>query len=641
MKHLCKTFLTALLLFGTFEISVSQVVSIRDWPMPAGDRYGLVKPGFRIMPTLFLENFGTETHLVLKMDVKLSTPQSPTGGFSYRYMYDGEEFTDQDLGFAPFNNVGYGVATFNVVVQGPGVNVRTNYETALGREKIATVPKDARIGAYTTHIQELVSIYYVRDENLRNAVIARKAEIRKKQADEKRLADAKIEADKQKVKKQEEEKAALEKKTAAEAATRKQAQEKAAEQNQNQNTAEGKGTAGQSKEQDSFWSDKPQRKPPGSDNAVPDNAGHKNLPDFVRTTDGGYFHRGANGKFREVTAAEYQQAKNAAAAFRVERNQPEPAKPEITVDDIMTSVKKDQAANQAIFDNIDQKFTQQANAWRQNFYHAEAIRSGKQNLSGLSRLEGNYNSVAELEAEFNQKYSSIRYEVSNLEQARNAQLNNAVTHNFNGNSTEQAIGQGIQLIGNMVNSGKAAKEAKEAQAALKLDRERNLAAIAAAKKRALLELRTKLLTSFPNGGLPLTAHKVTQPEVYIFTYITDKVAFNNEQALVSVSNVYPVAQYSDGTYPFKTTVLNKVKGYAPGEVTIVGYYNSKEIAEQMRNSFVNLAAKSNLQVKSFVVKGTTGSGATDPVTPGDFWETGKKTVPAIPTTDKKSDFWNN
>ncbi|HEY1008890.1 MAG TPA: hypothetical protein VGE58_02200 [Daejeonella sp.] len=292
---------------------------------------------------------------------------------------------------------------------------------------------------------------------------------------------------------------------------------------------------------------------------------------------------------------------------------------------------------------VEQKIEQTMNAWRLNYYYAEAVRSGKANLAQASRLDGNYSSIKDLEADFNQKYSAITYEVNNLQQARNSKLNNAVDANFNGSSTEQAIGQGMKLLGGIINSAQASKEEKAAQAALAAERERQLAAIAAAKRQAMLDLRNKLMTTFPPGGTPITSHKVTKPEVFIFAYITDKAAFNNEQAAISVSNVFPVQKYSDGTYPYKTTILNKLKGYAPGEVTIVGYYADRSIAEQMRNSFVNLASKSNLTVKGFAVKNGSASTSTGTLAkPGDFWENGTKAAPAPEDkAGKKTDFWNN
>jgi hypothetical protein len=426
--------------------------------------------------------------------------------------------------------------------------------------------------------------------------------------------------------------------------------EKATSNNQqsSQNTAKGKTIPGNKSADDDFWSDKSSTKTTtngSAGNVVPEQASHKNLPDFVRTTDGGYFQRGADGKFRQVSADEYQQAKKQVANSKTQP-QKEPEQPKITPEEFGAQASKnfrDQVAqNNAIYENIDRKF----DMYKQNFYHAQAIQSGKENLAGLSRLEGNYSSVQELEAEFNQKYNSIRGEVNNLEQARNSQLNNAVTSTFNGNSTEQAIGQGMQVIGSMINNAQAAKERKEAQAALKLERDRQLAAMAASKTRARIELRTKLVQSFPDGGTPLSSHKVTLPEVYVFAYVNDKATFNNEQALVSLSNVFPVQQYSDGTYPYKTTILNKLKGFAPGEITLVGYYGDKARAEEMRNAFINLAAKSELAVRPFTVKTVPGSTSTGSKgSTGDFWETGKKatTKPndTLRAEKKKDTFWDN
>lgn len=51
--------------------------SVRDWPMPPGKDYGLVRPGFKVVPKFILEGFGNEKHIILNMDVTMSTPQNP------------------------------------------------------------------------------------------------------------------------------------------------------------------------------------------------------------------------------------------------------------------------------------------------------------------------------------------------------------------------------------------------------------------------------------------------------------------------------------------------------------------------------------------------------------------------------------
>ncbi|MDX5437603.1 MAG: hypothetical protein LPK03_10435, partial [Pontibacter sp.] len=307
-----------------------------------------------------------------------------------------------------------------------------------------------------------------------------------------------------------------------------------------------------------------------------------------------------------------------------------------TLEEIQASIRDNITQQQARQEAINQRIEQRAQVWAQNFYYAEAISSGKQNLAELSRLSGNYNSVAELEAEFNQKSASIQAEVNSLQQARNAQLSNAANGYFNEGATEKAVAQSMQQIGNIVNHHKAQKEAREAHLALQRERQQKLAAMEAARKRAIQDLRNKLVSSFPDGGTPISSHKVAAEQVYLFAYITDKNSFGNEHASVAISNVFPVQRYSDGTYPYKTTVVNKLQGFGAGNLTLVGYYTDRQKAEEMRTSFLNLAQKSNLRVQPITYTPAKTS-ASQSQTKGDFWENGQQTNP----TQKKDDFWNN
>ncbi|HEY1018222.1 MAG TPA: hypothetical protein VGE25_04455 [Sediminibacterium sp.] len=667
-----KRLLIALLLL--VQVARAQTfVSVRDWPMPAGYTSGLVTPGFRIVPKFFLENLGTKTYLILKMEITLASPRNPVAPYSYRYMRGGKIYTDRDLGFDPFYPIGLSAATFSVRVQGPGVNKQISYEWFLGRNQVAEVPKDTRVESYAAHIQGLTSVGYHGTDAMDRAITNFEAAIKKKEDDARRAEREKADADKKKIedeKKQiEKEKADADKKKTEDEKKRAEAQRNGpsnggntgggntnGSDNNGSNSAAAKlapfnsypngdpsikptATPNQNnngKSGQSFWSEKKQEK----GGPIPDQPIHKNLPDFVRTTDGGYFHRGEDGKFRQVTQQEYQDAKNAVAAKS--QKPVEQEKPTLTAEEVRSQVNKMFADAEAQNRAINQQIEQKVEMWKQNYYYAEAIRNGKENLAALSSLNGSYNSVQELEAAFYQQSSAIRSEVQNLEQARNAKLSNAVNGNFNGNSTERAIGQSMQLIGGIINSSKAAKEEREAREALRAERERQLAAIAAAKIKARIGMRNQLLRSFPNGGTPLTSHKVVLPEVYMFAYLTDMSAFDKEQSVVAVSNVFPVKQYSDGTFPYKTSVISKLKGYAPGEVMLVGYYGEKDKAEQMRKAFVNLAAQSELTVRTFAIKAPPGTTTVASGASGDFWETGgKKNATDEKKTDKKSDFWNN
>lgn len=582
--------------------------------MPQGDRNGLVNPGFKLVPRFEVVSYGETRKLILKIDVQMGTAQNPTGSFSYRYMKDGKIYTDQQLGKEVFYPIRARLADFEVLVQGEGKGYTVLYESMIGRKEIATVAKDTRTESYTAYIRELKNIYYTGTEQVELAIRNHEAAAKAKQDQAAQINKA------------------------ANTVT------KPAHQPGNSSTTTAASGSSQQKTKasassDDFWSEKPKNntQTSGADKVIPHQPHQDKYPDLVRTTDGGYYKRGSDGKFREVSEQEYAQAKQA----RAKAGQRPVAEPQITLEEINASVNKIVEDDRARTEAFERKFDQLADMYQRSFYHSQAISSGKKNLAELSRLSGDYNSVAELEAEFNQKYNAIRSEVNALQEARNAKVNNAIDYNFNGNSTEQAIGETAKVLGSIINSAQADKEAKAAEAALKLQRERELAAMEAAKKKARLDLRNKLVSSFPDGGTPITSHKVTAQEVYMFAYITDKESFGNEHAGVAVSNVFPIKRYSDGTYPYKSSILNKIKNNGAGQVTLVGYYTDKRKAEELRNSFMGLAQRSSLSVQQFTVK-TSSTTTSTAANSDDFWETGGSSTPVKekkPTAD--DDFWNN
>lgn len=622
--------LLLMVLLWSLSIHGQTFTSVTDWPMPAGQTRGLVRPAFKCVPRFVKVALGEEVHVKLIIDVTFSTPMNPVAPYAFRYLYNGNIYTDEDLGQDVFKAIKLARAVFSVRVQGANnYNKQISYNSVIGAFDLGIFPKNVNVNEFAAHIQALEEVSYYGTQTIEQTI----NNLKSKQVTTQTNTNTKPNA--------------IGNKPTAPTHTN------------NTNSVPNVGTTtptngakAQVKDpvnqlikptaptKDTFWSDKTSQTTTESTEVgkvIPEQPNHKNLPNFVQTTDGGYYYRGSDGRFRQVTAAEYDRMKKASIPVTQGNT---PSHRSANTEETRIAIDKMFSDAKARNDAVNQKIEQVTYAWAQNFYFAEAIRNGKQNLAALSSLGGNYNSVTELENEFNQKYYSIRSEVSNLESARNAKLANAVAGNFNGSTTEQAVGQGVQLIGGILNSAKADKERKEAEAALKAERARQIAAIAAAKQKARLELRTKLLRSFPDGGTPLTAHKVTAKEIYMFGYITDKSTFQNETGSVAISNVFPVAQYSDGTFPFKTTVANKLKGYAPGDVVLIGYYADKDSAEQMRNSFINLAAKSELTVKQFVIK-TLPSGNATPGANNDFWETGKKAGTTVPKPDKKADFWNN
>lgn len=425
-------------------------------------------------------------------------------------------------------------------------------------------------------------------------------------------------------------------------------QRKADEKNAQQNYANQNSSKSST---DDFWNETSPKK--SSVEVIPHQSSHDKLPDLVRTTNGGYYQRGSDGQFREINQDDYYRAKNKSTTNQEQERQPTQQEIDAGVSNVIPSLKESWDAQQAIYDDIDKKFARLGQLYQQNYYTAEAIRNGKENLEELSTLSGNHKSVQEIESEFNRKNSAIRAEVNRIQQAKDAHAANVVAYNYEGASEmEQAIGVGIQTISNMVNAAAAQKAEREAREALKYERDRQIAALAAAQLKARIEVRQNLVKSFPHGGTPLTSHKINESQVYMFAYIVDETTFPNQNANITISNVFTVYKYGDGTFPYANSVSNKLKDFGSGKLVLVGYYLQKDQAEKMHTAFLNLARNSELTVNKFEfgLKAPSGTGNTTTNSKNDFWgeplkEANKSTttkstnVEQMTPRSTEEDFW--
>lgn len=239
----------------------------------------------------------------------------------------------------------------------------------------------------------------------------------------------------------------------------------------------------------------------------------------------------------------------------------------------------------------------------------------------------------------------------------------------------------IGLVGNIFEQNRIEREKKEAkqEAAAQRERERSQeeadrVAEIARQKAQLIALRNSFFDEFPEGGVPLSSQKVNTTELYYFTYIFDKSTIEEHKPTIFLSNIFIVSQYSDGTWPFKSSIITDIKKLASsGTITLVGYFTTKELAEQMRNNFLQIAASSSFTITDISYKGKmttstasntdfweTNNKSTEPNPAGkatlimakgdeDFWETGqqkkkmseeRKKEDVKTTTTKKDDFWN-
>ncbi|TDQ08402.1 tetratricopeptide repeat protein [Pedobacter metabolipauper] len=251
--------------------------------------------------------------------------------------------------------------------------------------------------------------------------------------------------------------------------------------------------------------------------------------------------------------------------------------------------------------------TQSANLMT-SYYAAKAVQNAKTGLNNLTELSGNYSSVQELEAEFRAKSSAINEQVQELTEARNNNLQAAKEVLFTGSgASENALGQAIVGFGAIFNSIKADKEAKEARDELRRARAAERTKLEEQKKALTQELRMNFLDQFPDGGIPQTSAESGIKELYFFSYILDRRSIGENEPTVFVTNVFPLARYK-GKWPSKSTISGDISALKPGEVTLMGYYSTKEQAEQMQGSFVNLAAKTGFRISTIRYAGREANG---------------------------------
>lgn len=275
-------------------------------------------------------------------------------------------------------------------------------------------------------------------------------------------------------------------------------------------------------------------------------------------------------------------------------------------------------------EKIEKETAALANSLRgavESYYAAQNTEKAKQNLRSNSTLSGNYNSLEEIEAEFNQKYNTINSDVEQLRQAQNQELmtnyNNMNTA-YSGNSKMQAAGAVVTGVAYLVNESAAEREKKEAEERLEKQKREAEAKLLSKKITMRLTLRQTVLAEFSDGGVPLSSHKVEVKELYFFAYIFDEKTIHINTPVIQLSNVFPVAKYSDGSWPFKTSLVNEIsKSSQGGKTTLVGYYTTKELAEQNYASFKRMAEKSEFVIENFNYKGKPSKAGAGAET--DFW----------------------
>ena len=296
---------------------------------------------------------------------------------------------------------------------------------------------------------------------------------------------------------------------------------------------------------------------------------------------------------------------------------------------------------------IETDLVNKANNLSQSFSQGNRASASVQAMQEASLSDKIFNSIEELDQEYSRQMQIIKQESSNYASAKTASVSSYIDANSNsGSQYDAAINSSMKAIGGLFSQIKANKEEKENKERLRAEREAQLALIENKRKAVIFNMRQKMLELFPDGKLPLESNNVKQTQVYVFAYLTNKNALVNvENTKMTVSNIIAIDKLDDGSFPYKSALINNLKKFGTDTVYISGYYLNATDAKKMLDSFIVLASKSNLQLDRFSYNvDTPKKSNTITSSNGDFWETGSKknTEPnKKPETKKGGDFWND
>ncbi|MGN6509914.1 MAG: hypothetical protein ACTHLD_10695 [Chitinophaga sp.] len=270
-----------------------------------------------------------------------------------------------------------------------------------------------------------------------------------------------------------------------------------------------------------------------------------------------------------------------------------------------------------------------------SFYARRAATEARAGLQDASHLSGAYESLEELQADFEQQYAAISDAKEEMLSAGRNHVSASMNYAFKDADAKTAAYQSLATgVGNLLSDAAAERRAREARAQLERERAAHERYIKEKKRLALLKMRNGLLKNFPEGGVPLSSHKVAADDLYFFTYVMAPAAVNEPRPKVLVSNVYRIQRYGDGTWPFKRTILGEIKkaSGAKENIVMVGYYTDESEAAQMHAAFVSIAKKAEMDTVMFTYKGKKASGSGSSA---NYW--GKDAKKPVKNEDS---YWN-
>lgn len=234
---------------------------------------------------------------------------------------------------------------------------------------------------------------------------------------------------------------------------------------------------------------------------------------------------------------------------------------------------------------------------------------------------------------------------------------------------EQVVTQAAGLVGQLLNGWAEDAREKEAYEVQRreeqAERDRIAAEIRLQKEQKIAE-HTNYITVIKDAKLPLSSSDIEEDVVYYYAFSADKSALATINPTIKLSNVFPIAKYNDGTWPYTVNIKKELSTVLKtSDVVLNGYFKSESEAVSNYLVFKESLEKLDFIITPIVYKGkikeTTSSDNSSEKAVNktdDFWGDSSNKVNKIdnttqpkqvqtapvkntPTKAQSGDFWNN
>jgi len=331
---------------------------------------------------------------------------------------------------------------------------------------------------------------------------------------------------------------------------------------------------------------------------------------YFQDAKGNYYRRNSDGTYSMSNRDEYERSLQVRTPENKEAEREAKQRADRKTADSINRVLEESGRNWDLDMQRRQRESDEMTALAsRSFYTATAVSDAENNFKSNSKLANRYESVEELERDYQAKLSQLSQSADALATAKNQNLQAGKNYAFrDADAAGQAVGQLAVGIGSIINNISAEKQEQRAREKLAADRAAAQKLMEAEKKALILSVRRKLVQDFPEGGSPLSSHRVGTNEVYLFAYWMDTTQFSQPAPVVRVTNVFPVGQRSDGTWPFKSSLSQDLTKLVPQPATMFGYFASRDKAVEWHEAFKRLASKSEMKVSELAFTGRPAKG---------------------------------